>query len=57
MDNPMMRELFVDELTQFTGGQNPLDTIKQLIEDIKNPNTTHACCEEGQCCSYLELWQ
>lgn len=45
-----IRELFIDELEQVTGG-NP---VKELIQQIRDGwNTTHACCEEGPdgCCS------
>lgn len=53
MDTPMMRELFIDELAQVTGGSDPLEKVKQAIQDIKDGwNTTQACCEEGQCCDY-----
>lgn len=53
MDNSKMRELFVEELAAVTGGADPLEKVKQAIQDIKDGwNTTHACCEEGQCCDY-----
>lgn len=52
MNNPMMRELFIDELAQITGGSDPLEKVREIIRDIKDPNTTMACCEEGQCCDY-----
>lgn len=46
-----MRELFVEELAEVTGGSSdPLEKIKQWIND--QFQTTHACCEEGQCCDY-----
>ena len=49
MNNETMRELFIDELTEVTGG-NPLERI---IQELKEGwNTTQACCEEGQCCDY-----
>ena len=49
-----MRELFVEELAEVTGGSSdPLERVKQAVQDIKDGwNTTHACCEEGQCCDY-----
>ena len=44
-----MRELFIDELAEVTGGgPDPLERIKDLL----TWETTHACCEEGQCCDY-----
>lgn len=49
MDDTTMRELFIDELAGVTGGADPLEKIKELIPE---QNTTHACCEEGQCCDY-----
>ncbi len=50
MNESKMRELFIDELAQVTGGaSDPLERVKELIKD---QNTTHACCEEGQCCDY-----
>jgi hypothetical protein len=53
MDTPMMRELFIDELVQITGGSDPIETVKQVVRDIKDGwATTDACCEEGQCCDY-----
>ncbi len=47
MDNSTMRELFMEELAEVTGGagSNPL---KELLQQ----ETTMACCEEGQCCDY-----
>lgn len=48
MDNSNIRELFIDELAEVTGGgPDPLERIKEMLG-----NTTHACCEEGQCCDY-----
>jgi hypothetical protein len=49
MDDTMMRELFIEELTEVTGGgPDPLQKIKDLL----GAETTQACCEEGQCCDY-----
>lgn len=50
MDNTTMRELFIDELAEVTGGAgpDPLERVKELI----GGETTMACCEEGQCCDY-----
>ena len=49
MDNPMMRELFIEELAEVTGGAgpDPLERVRELLGE-----TTMACCEEGQCCDY-----
>ena len=48
MDNPMMRELFIEELTEVTGGgPDPLEKVKELLGE-----TTMACCEESNCCDY-----
>ncbi|HYP22739.1 MAG TPA: hypothetical protein VEV43_04125 [Actinomycetota bacterium] len=53
MDNSNIRELFIDELSQVTGGADPLERVKQIVADIKDGwETTQACCEEGQCCDY-----
>lgn len=51
MENPIMRELFIDELAQVTGGAGP-DPIERIKELIGGGETTMACCEEGQCCDY-----
>ncbi len=50
MDNAIMRELFIEELVEVTGGAgpDPLEKVRELIPT----ETTHACCEEGQCCDY-----
>ncbi len=47
--NTTMRELFIDELAQVTGGADPLEKVKQAIHDLIPTETTQACCEEGQC--------
>ena len=48
-----MRELFIDELAEVTGGTDPLERVKEAYRELKDGgNTTHACCEEGQCCDY-----
>ena len=51
MDDSKMRELFIDELTEATGGtgSDPIEWIKEQLG-----NTTHACCEEGKCCDYRQ---
>lgn len=49
MDNTTMRELFIDELTDVTGGgPDPLEKVRDLL----GWESTMACCEEGQCCDY-----
>lgn len=50
MDTPTIRELFIEELAQVTGGAgpDPLEKVRELLPT----ETTHACCEEGQCCDY-----
>jgi hypothetical protein len=48
---PVVRELFIEELTEVQGGQG--DCPKCVLEKIKDGwATTHACCEEGPhtCC-------
>ena len=50
MDDSKVRELFIDELAEVTGG-GP-DPIEMIREALGGQNTTHACCEEGQCCDY-----
>lgn len=52
MNNETIRELFIEELTEVTGGTgpDPLEKVRQFIDD--HFQTTHACCEEGQCCDY-----
>ena len=52
MDNSNIRELFIDELAQVTGGTDPIERVKEIIREIRDPNTTMACCEEGNCCDY-----
>jgi hypothetical protein len=58
---PMMRELFIDELASVAGGGPIEETLEKVwpapvtIGDIKSQlldNTTMACCEEGpdNCC-------
>ncbi|MDQ4125639.1 MAG: hypothetical protein M3134_08580 [Actinomycetota bacterium] len=51
MDNTKIRELFIDELAEVTGGTGP-DPLERVKEILGGQNTTHACCEEGQCCDY-----
>ena len=52
MNNETIRELFIEELSQVTGGStDPLQKVKQFIDDHFG-NSTQACCEEGQCCDY-----
>lgn len=46
-----MRELFIDELVEVTGGAGP-DPLEKIKELLPPQNTTMACCEEGQCCDY-----
>ena len=48
-----IRELFIEELAEVRGGSegNPL---RDLLDKIDCCTTTHACCEEGQCCA--EPW-
>ena len=50
MDNTTMRELFIDELVEVTGGAGP-DPLEK-VRDLLTWETTQACCEEGQCCDY-----
>lgn len=51
MKNDTIRELFIEELTEVTGGAtDPLERVKEIIRD--GWATTQACCEEGQCCDY-----
>ena len=46
-----MRELFVEELAEVTGGAaDHRERVKEILKD--EWNTTQACCEEGQCCDY-----
>jgi hypothetical protein len=45
---PKIRELFIDELAEVRGGDNP---IKTLLEKLGDPQSTMACCEEGDCCA------
>ncbi len=40
-----IRELFIEELAEVKGGNDPLEKIRQWIRE--NFNTTHACGEEG----------
>ena len=41
---PAIRELFVDELAQVTGGADPLQKVKDALEDCLT--TTYGCGEE-----------
>lgn len=45
---PEVRELFIEELAEVTGGANPLDKIWQWVRD--QLVTTTACGEEGPPC-------
>ena len=46
---PKLRELFIEELAEVRGGDNP---VKELLERIGGGgNSTMACCEEGDCCN------
>ena len=56
-DEPMLRELFIDELAQVNGG-GPVDEVLGLVPEKFRPalpptETTMACCEEGSsgCCA------
>jgi hypothetical protein len=52
MNNETIRELFIEELAEVTGGStDPLEKVKQFVKDTLG-NSTTACCEEGQCCDY-----
>ena len=51
MDNTHVRELFIDELEEVTGGAGTGGPVEELIQKIKDPNSTMACCEEGDCCN------
>ncbi len=41
---PAVRELFVDELAEVTGGADPLEKVRRLLEDYLT--TTYGCGEE-----------
>lgn len=47
---PVLRELFIEELEQVSGG-GPVEEVLRQLKD--GGNTTMACCEEGSdgCCS------
>ena len=45
---PKIRELFIDELAEVQGGNNP---VRELLEKLGCCNSTMACCEEGDCCA------
>ena len=48
MDNDTIRELFIEELEEVTGG----GPVEDLINKLKPGPSTEACCEEGPdgCC-------
>lgn len=52
-DKPVVRELFIDELAQVSGG----GPVEELLEKVTPGGipiyTTMACCEEGNdgCCA------
>ena len=47
-----VRELFIEELAEVTGGANPLEKLAlwQWLKDQLITHTTHACGEEGPGC-------
>jgi hypothetical protein len=46
---PKLRELFIEELAEVRGGDNP---VKELLNELTGGgNSTMACCEEGDCCN------
>lgn len=49
--NEEIRELFIEELAEVTGGSS--GPVEELLEQLGGGNSTTACCEEGQCCSDL----
>lgn len=42
--NPAMRELFIEELAEVTGGADPLQKVRDLVE--RYLVTTYGCGEE-----------
>ena len=51
-DKEAIRELFIEELEEVTGGIPPEEIIRRIKEGIPPTETTMACCEEGSdnCC-------
>lgn len=49
-DQPIIRELFIEELAEVQGG-NP---VKAILDKLSCCDSTMACCEEGDCCA--EPW-
>jgi hypothetical protein len=44
---PQIRELFVDELAEVTGGVDPLQKVKETLQDLRDHlMTTYGCGEE-----------
>lgn len=41
---PLMRELFIEELAEVTGGADPLEKVRELVE--RYLVTTYGCGEE-----------
>ena len=42
--DPVMRELFIEELAEVTGGADPLQKVRELVE--RYLVTTYGCGEE-----------
>jgi hypothetical protein len=51
---PKIRELFIEELAEVRGGDNP---VKELLDRLGGGNSTMACCEEGDCCADPIAWE
>ena len=49
-NNTQIRELFIDELEQVSGGIPPEEIIRRIEEKIPPTYTTLACGEEGSSC-------
>lgn len=46
-NQPIIRELFIEELAEVQGG-NP---VKAILDKLHCCDSTMACCEEGDCCA------
>ncbi len=50
MADEQIRELFIEELEQVTGGTGVKETLQSIVDKLPPMDSTMACGEEGPSC-------